>query len=112
MTRRLSQRELLALRKEMLKLKLEVQRQELLYNSQPIRRPLATLSQFGRSKLTQPRTLATLSAAVLLLGAVAPRLGKIGRWLRVGISLYPIYQAFSSTAQAQTTSSDETEQQR
>lgn len=75
------------LRKELVRLRLEMHRQQLRYHAQPLTRPLQTLRS-GASGATVRTPL--MVAGGVLLTLFGNRLGKVGRVARAALLLYPV----------------------
>jgi hypothetical protein len=83
------------MRKDLVRLRLEMHRQQLHYHSQPLRHPLEQLTHLfdsGRNALNVGKTPLLIGGGVLL-ALFGHRLGKLGLLARVGLTLYPMIQA-------------------
>lgn len=84
----------LAMRKDLVRLRMEMNRQQILYHSQPLAHPLQRIKGMlaNRSSPSEhhvqkgPIMLATTFA----LAIFGRRLGKVGQLARLGIVLYPM----------------------
>jgi len=83
----------LALRKDLIRLRMEMNRQQILYHAQPLAHPVQRIKHLmgnrgapsGRDS-KGPLMLA-VTAALALFG---PRLGKVGKLARLGLTFYPL----------------------
>lgn len=87
--RKASRREL---RKALVRLRLEMHRQELRHETLQLTQPLRRARDLGR-QLNLPHAPLWGVAAVAALGFVAARKGALRRGLRLGALLYPLLQA-------------------
>ncbi|GGM06695.1 hypothetical protein ACFQDN_12230 [Pseudomonas asuensis] len=91
-------------RKEMVRLRMELYRQQIVYNAEPLHNPLGTLKDMIR-----PKDVATQSKGPLIIGATlllslfGKRLGPIGRLARVGLAVYPFVKRYQAARQGQHT---------
>ncbi len=84
----------LAMRKDLVRLRMEMNRQQLLYHSQPLAHPFQRMKGMIAHRNVEsddhtrkgPLLIAT-SLALMLFGR---RLGKFGKLARLGVMLYPI----------------------
>jgi len=83
-----------SMRKDLVRLRMEMQRQQLHYHSRPLLHPLQQLGQmlsFGSGNRTLAASKTPLAiGGVLLLTFLADRLGTFGKLARFGLVLYPI----------------------
>jgi hypothetical protein len=85
----------LGMRKDLVRLRMEMHRQQLLYHSQPLRNPMGqighlfTVSRNARSNSKTP----VMVAATTLLALFGKRLGKLGKLARVALVIYPVIKA-------------------
>ncbi|MDH4581441.1 hypothetical protein E8F20_06070 [Pseudomonas sp. BN415] len=80
------------MRKALVRLRLEMQRQELRHESLLLTQPLRQARDFTR-KLDIPHAPLWGIAAVAALGFLAAHKGSLSRGLRLGSALYPLLQA-------------------
>lgn len=83
----------LGMRKDLVRLRMEMHRQQLLYHSQPLTHPLQQVKGMIASRSTgahrsgkHPLMLAT----TIVLALFGKRLGRLGQFARIGLTLYPI----------------------
>ncbi|MBA1265695.1 hypothetical protein ACYCFK_19275 [Stutzerimonas stutzeri] len=84
----------LTMRKDLIRLRMEMNRQQILYHSQPLAHPVQRIKGMiinrgtasGRHTDKSPLML----AATVVLAIFGPRLGKVGKLARLGITLYPL----------------------
>jgi len=89
-----SRRTPLEMRKELVRLRMELQRQQLDYHADPLRHPLQQLGQLlapGRAAVRRSAPLAV--GGVLLLSLFGKRLGRFGRLARLALEVYPLVSA-------------------
>lgn len=83
-----------AARKDLIRLRMEMHRQQILYHSQPLSRPVhhvGTLLANRKSHTAQGDGKGPLLlGATFLLALLGPRLGKAGKMARLAITLYPL----------------------
>lgn len=84
----------LAMRKDLVRLRMEMHRQQLLYHGQPLAHPIQRIKGMVAnrgSRSEQPVGKGPLMiAATLALTLFGRRLGKVGKLARLGIMLYPV----------------------
>ncbi|TWI55713.1 hypothetical protein IQ22_01646 [Pseudomonas duriflava] len=87
-------------RKQMVRLRMELYRQQLLYNAQPLHNPLGMLKETFRPKeaLTQGKGPMVMGLT-LLLTLFGKRLGSVGRLARLGLAVYPFVRRFQAVRQ-------------
>lgn len=78
-------------RKELVRLRMEMHRQQLIYHAQPLASPAQRVRRLfqhdeGHGRGRGPLLL----TATALLGLFGWRLGKVGRLARIGLVLYPL----------------------
>lgn len=82
------------MRKELIRLRMEMHRQQLLYHSQPLSHPLRQVKNMmmARSESSERSTGKgpVVIAATMILALFGRRLGKAGRLARVALTLYPL----------------------
>ncbi len=84
----------IGMRKDLVRLRMEMHRQQLLYHSQPLTHPLQQVKNMIASRANNgehrsgkhPLMLAT----TIMLALFGKRLGKLGKFARIGLTLYPI----------------------
>ncbi len=83
----------LALRKDLIRLRMEMNRQQILYHAQPLAHPVqrikSIMSNRGAASGHHGKGPLMLAATVVL-AVFGPRLGKVGKLARLGITLYPL----------------------
>jgi len=92
------------MRKDLIRLRMEMNRQQLHYHAQPLLNPLERIKSMFRSSpnspsLTQKTPL--MIGGALFLSLFGKRLGVVGKLARAGLTLYPLLRAYQ---RAQTTS--------
>ncbi len=84
----------LAMRKDLVRLRMEMNRQQVLYHSQPLVHPFQRIKGMVTSRGTTSEHHSgkgpLMIAATVGLTLFGRRLGKVGRLARVGIMLYPL----------------------
>lgn len=84
----------LAMRKDLVRLRMEMNRQQLLYHSQPLAHPFqhvrGMVANRGSGSDHHAGKSPLMIAATLGLTLFGRRLGKVGKLARVGMVLYPI----------------------
>jgi hypothetical protein len=89
-------------RKERVRLRMEMYRQQLRYHSEPIRHPLNGLRQLLSASSSQSRasnTTPMMLAGTVFLALFGKRLGIIGKLARVGLLAYPVVRAMQKKAE-------------
>ncbi|MBB3101662.1 hypothetical protein [Azomonas macrocytogenes] len=83
-----------AARKELVRLRLEMQRQQLRYNAQPLANPLNQVKNLWarRQANTHASKGPLVIATTVVLALFGRRLGKIGTLARIGLTLYPFFK--------------------
>lgn len=83
----------IGMRKDLVRLRMEMHRQQLLYHSQPLTHPLqqvkgmmANRGSAGGHHSGKPLMI----AATVVFALFGKRLGKLGQLARIGLTLYPI----------------------
>ena len=87
----------LSMRKDLIRLRMEMNRQQILYHSKPLTHPLERIkgmvgmggNQDGESD-HGPSRGPLMIAATLALAVFGRRLGKVGKLAKLGITLYPL----------------------
>ncbi len=85
----------LAMRKDLIRLRMEMNRQQVLYHSQPLVHPFQRVRNMipgggETSGHSGPGKGPLLIAATVALALFGRRLGKFGKVARLGITLYPL----------------------
>ncbi|UPQ81199.1 hypothetical protein M0M42_12210 [Pseudomonas knackmussii] len=83
----------LAMRKDLIRLRMEMNRQQILYHSQPLAHPFQRIKGMvaNRGTGSDQHTKAPLMvAATLAMTLFGRRLGKVGKLARLGLLLYPV----------------------
>ncbi|WP_019342717.1 hypothetical protein [Stutzerimonas stutzeri] len=84
----------LAMRKDLVRLRMEMHRQQVLYHSQPLAHPFQRIKGMVASRDSGSEHHngrgPLIIAATLGLTLFGRRLGKIGKLARVGVMLYPL----------------------
>lgn len=85
----------LAMRKDLVRLRMEMNRQQVLYHSQPLAHPFQRVKGMvsGRGRGSDHEGMGKgplLIAATVALGLFGKRLGKLGKVARLGVTLYPL----------------------
>ena len=82
--------------KELIRLRMEMYRQQVLYNAQPLRHPLDHVRQLmgkGQGRYQETRKAPWMIAATAFLALFGKRLGRVGTLARVGLLVYPLFKA-------------------
>ena len=82
--------------KELIRLRMEMYRQQVLYNAQPLRHPLDHIRQLmgkGPGRYQETRKAPWMIAATAFLALFGKRLGRAGTLARVGLLVYPLFKA-------------------
>lgn len=91
-----------AMRKDLIRLRMEMHRQQLRYHAQPLSHPLRQIKELmssdGRARSSRKTPLAL--GATLFLALFGKRLGVVGRLARVGLAVYPIVRGFQAASSA------------
>lgn len=84
----------LAMRKDLVRLRMEMNRQQVLYHSQPLTHPFQRIRQMVANRGTASEHSAqkgpVVIATTMALALFGRRLGKVGKLARLGLLLYPI----------------------
>ncbi|PAU64056.1 hypothetical protein BZL41_10585 [Pseudomonas sp. PIC25] len=81
-----------SMRKDLIRLRMEMHRQQLLYHSRPLTHPLEQIGRFLPSQggmLSSSKTPLAIGGALFLL-LFGKRLGAFGKLARIGLAVYPI----------------------
>lgn len=91
-----------AMRKDLIRLRMEMHRQQLRYHAQPLAHPLRQFKELvspdgsARSARKTPFAL----GATLFLALFGKRLGVVGKLARVGLAVYPIVRGIQVASRA------------
>lgn len=80
-------------RKELVRLRMEMYRQQLIYNAQPLHNPISLIGDLirpNKGKVASSAKKPLMLGATVFLSLFGKRLGAIGRLARIGLALYPI----------------------
>lgn len=83
-------------RKELIRLRMEMYRQQVLYNAQPLRHPLEhvrSLMGGAPGRYQDARKAPWVIAATAFLALFGKRLGRVGTVARLGLLIYPMIKA-------------------
>lgn len=84
----------LEMRKELVRLRMEMQRQQLDYHAEPLRHPLRQLGHlFAPSRARAGKGTPLAFGGVLLLTLFGKRLGRFGKLARFALEVYPLVSA-------------------
>ncbi|WP_421681786.1 hypothetical protein HKW98_11630 [Stutzerimonas urumqiensis] len=82
----------LSMRKDLVRLRMEMHRQQLLYNAQPLSNPVhqfkGMLAHRAAASASNKRPL--MLATTVVLALFGKRLGKVGRLARIALAVYPL----------------------
>ena len=88
----------LAMRKDLVRLRLEMHRQQLRYHARPLVHPLAQLKGLWNRPGTSIGGKTPLAmGGALLLTLFGKRLGIVGRVARIALAVYPLVSAWRAT---------------
>lgn len=82
-----------AMRKDLIRLRMEMHRQQILYHGQPLAHPVQRIKSIMSHRGTASRSSGkgpVMLAATAALALFGPRLGKVGKLARLGITFYPL----------------------
>ncbi|QLF94852.1 hypothetical protein HW090_17305 [Pseudomonas sp. ABC1] len=80
-------------RKELVRLRMEMNRQQLRYNARPLLEPLRQVRNVVEARREQATSRKPLAiAATIVLGLFGRRLGRVGQLARIALAAYPIIQ--------------------
>lgn len=92
------------MRKDLVRLRMELNRQQLRYHAQPVTNPLQHLKQWATSGKASSQSSSSsgaktpvMIAAGLFLTLFGKRLGTFGRLARTGLALYPIVRSLQAS---------------
>lgn len=91
-----------SMRKDLVRLRMEMHRQQLKYHAQPLVHPLRQLKELVSSEgaaRTSRKTPFALGAT-LFLALFGKRLGVVGKLARVGLAAYPIIRGIQAASKA------------
>ncbi|GAC1035962.1 hypothetical protein thsps117_07190 [Pseudomonas sp. No.117] len=80
-------------RKELVRLRMEMYRQQLIYNAQPLHNPISLIGDLVRpnkGKVASSAKKPLMLGATVFLSLFGKRLGAVGRLARIGLALYPL----------------------
>lgn len=84
----------LSMRKDLVRLRMEMHRQQLLYHAQPLSHPLQQVRSFMASRHSDAEASSgkgpVMIAATVALALFGRRLGKVGKLARIALTLYPL----------------------
>lgn len=87
----------LSMRKDLIRLRMEMNRQQILYHSQPLTHPFQRIKGMvgmvgnrGTRSDPAPTKGPLMVATTLALAVFGKRLGKVGKLAKLGITLYPL----------------------
>ena len=87
----------LSMRKELVRLRMEMHRQQMLYHAQPLSHPLQQVKGFVTSRRSSAESSSgkgpVLIAATVVLALFGRRLGKMGKLARLALTLYPLLKS-------------------
>ncbi|SEJ14919.1 hypothetical protein SAMN04244572_02924 [Azotobacter beijerinckii] len=84
----------LEMRKELVRLRMEMQRQQLDYHAEPLRHPLRQLGHlFAPGRAARGKGTPLAFGGVLLLTLFGKRLGRFGKLARFALEVYPLVSA-------------------
>jgi hypothetical protein len=94
MSRPLSTANELSMRKDLVRLRMEMHRQQMLYHAQPLSHTFDEIKNFVTSRRS-PSELSSskgplMVAATVVLALFGRRMGKVGKLARVALTLYPL----------------------
>ena len=94
MSRPLSTSNELSMRKDLVRLRMEMHRQQMLYHAQPLSHPLHQIKNFVTSRRSSSEASSgkgpLMVAATVVLALFGRRMGKVGKLARVALTLYPL----------------------
>ena len=82
-----------AKRKELVRLRMEMYRQQLIYNAQPLHNPISLIGNLvrpNRDKVASSAKKPLMLGATVFLSLFGKRLGAVSRLARIGLALSPI----------------------
>lgn len=84
----------LSMRKDLVRLRMEMHRQQMLYHAQPLSHPLQQMKSFVSSRRASSEHSSgkgpMMIAATVVLALFGRRMGKMGKLARVALTLYPL----------------------
>src|SRR5690606_26057052 len=91
-----------SMRKDLIRLRMEMHRQQLRYHAQPLAHPLRQLKEMvssdGPVRSSHKTPLAL--GGTLFLALFGKRLGMVGKLARIGLALYPIVRGLQVASKA------------
>lgn len=82
--------------KELIRLRMEMYRQQVLYNAEPLRHPLDHIRQLmggAPGRYQDARKAPWVIGATAFLALFGKRLGRVGTLARLGLLIYPMFKA-------------------
>ncbi len=94
MSRPLSTSNELSMRKDLVRLRMEMHRQQMLYHAQPLSHPLQQIKGFVTSRRSSGDPSSgkgpLMIAATVVLALFGRRMGRLGKLARVALTVYPL----------------------
>ena len=94
MSRPLSTSNELSMRKDLVRLRMEMHRQQMLYHAQPLSHPLRQIKGFVTSRRSSTESSSgkgpLMIAATIALALFGRRMGRLGKLARVALTVYPL----------------------
>lgn len=94
MSRPLSTSNELSMRKDLVRLRMEMHRQQMLYHAQPLSHPLQQIKGFVISRRSSADASSgkgpLMIAATVVLALFGRRMGRLGKLARVALTVYPL----------------------
>jgi hypothetical protein len=102
MTKHLSGPTRRSMRKDLVRLRMEMHRQQLKYHAQPLAHPLRQIKELVSSDGATRSSRKTPFAlgATLFLALFGKRLGVVGKLARLGLAVYPIVRGVQAASKA------------
>lgn len=91
-----------SMRKDLVRLRMEMHRQQLKYHAHPLVHPLSQLKELVSSDgaARSSRKTPLMLGATLFLALFGKRLGVVGKLARVGLAVYPIVRGVQAASKA------------
>lgn len=91
-----------SMRKDLVRLRMEMHRQQLKYHAQPLVHPLRQLKELVSSDgaTRSSRKTPFVLGATLFLAMFGKRLGMVGKLARIGLAVYPIVRGVQAASRA------------
>jgi len=84
----------MSMRKDLVRLRMEMHRQQMLYHAQPLSQPLQQMKSFVSSRRSSTEHGSAkgpmMIAATVVIALFGRRMGKVGKLARVALTLYPL----------------------